>query len=317
LGWAVARFYLSDPRLSYLVGTRYPTFASFAADMVNQSAYLLRRERVLARSAVVTVELTNACNLRCAMCPAAHHMKRPKAQFPLAMYRRLLDANPELRRIILADWGEPLLHPEAATFVRLAALRGIQAMITTNGTLLDDRRARELLDAGLHIMRFSLDGVDQTYHDLRGVEYDRVRRAILGFLELRDAGNYRTAVEISCVVGERSVASVQALRDEWTPRVDFVNFQGQLLYGGPTERTRPCRELYRSLTLLAGGEVVPCCVDYDGVLAIGNLRDEIRLPILANSPRLCELRRAHQSGHLPPFCRNCVEFTSPTAPRRF
>jgi radical SAM protein with 4Fe4S-binding SPASM domain len=81
-------------------------------------------------------------------------------------------------------------------------------------------------------------------------------------------------------------------------------------------RTR-CREPWRGgLVVLQDGRVTACCVDHDGELAVGHVR-EASLRELFNGARMQALRRAHVTGDLPPICARCTEYPSDAAAPRF
>jgi hypothetical protein len=77
--------------------------------------------------AALQVEVTSACNLRCAMCLVRYRppVNKLAGALPLDLYRRLVDEVPPLRRLTLQGLGEPLLSPYLLDMVRLAKRRGI------------------------------------------------------------------------------------------------------------------------------------------------------------------------------------------------
>ena len=128
------------------------------------------------------VEVTTACNLRCAMCVKQSGPGIPDEDMTMTTFQRLVPAFPTLETLLLNGIGEPLLHPKLEAFVELAkehlpekALVGFQ----TNGTLLTPERARSLLAAGMNIVCLSVDATDQAlFHSMReGGETEDVNRA--------------------------------------------------------------------------------------------------------------------------------------------
>jgi MoaA/NifB/PqqE/SkfB family radical SAM enzyme len=81
-----------------------------------------------------------------------------------ATFRRLIPAFRKTGLVFLQGWGEPLLHPDFFSLVRLAKGAGCRVGTTTNGMLLDEEAVRALLDGGLDVVAFSLAGAD-AYHD--------------------------------------------------------------------------------------------------------------------------------------------------------
>ena len=127
------------------------------------------------------VELTSHCNFACEFCPDGT-MRRPRGTMPLPMVERILsEAGGEgmARQVHFHIMGEPLLHPDLPEAVRIARRQGMEACVTTNGSLLTPDLLTELREAGLSHLTVSLQTPDAATFALRGA-----RR--LAFEEYRD-----------------------------------------------------------------------------------------------------------------------------------
>lgn len=116
------------------------------------------------------VELTNRCNFSCEFCPD-RSMRRPRGAMPLSMVESLLaQAGQEglARQVHFHIMGEPLLYPDLAEAIRIARRNGLEAWLTTNGSLLTPRVLVELRHAGLSHLTVSLQTPDARSFDLRG-----------------------------------------------------------------------------------------------------------------------------------------------------
>ena len=134
------------------------------------------------------VEVTASCNLRCRMCIVRYRPTLPRsASMPLADLRRLLEAMPSVRELVLQGIGEPLLAPDLYEMVAFASRRGIFVEFNSNATLLTRRAGERLIDAGLSALHISLDGATkETYEFVRdGARFETVERNITGFMNLR------------------------------------------------------------------------------------------------------------------------------------
>jgi MoaA/NifB/PqqE/SkfB family radical SAM enzyme len=113
----------------------------------------------------VGVDVTRRCNLRCLGCryhspvarrpsPGDHNITDISSE----MFSRLCDElhTCNTRTLFLLGEGEPLLHSGISDFVTLAKDKGMHVTLITNGTLLDERRIKSLLDAGLDDLQVSL-----------------------------------------------------------------------------------------------------------------------------------------------------------------
>ncbi len=166
--------------------------------------------------AALQVEVTAACNLRCAMCLVRYRppVNKLAGALPLELYRRLLDELPGLRRLTLQGLGEPLLSPYLMDMVRLAGARRVEVGFNSNATLLSRATADELVGAGLDWLHVSLDGARAgTYEAIReGADFDKVVGNLAGLVAAkRAAGGAKPWVRVVFVAMRRNVAELPEL----------------------------------------------------------------------------------------------------------
>jgi MoaA/NifB/PqqE/SkfB family radical SAM enzyme/glycosyltransferase involved in cell wall biosynthesis len=121
--------------------------------------------------------LNRGCNLRCAFCDL---YDRPERMDVKARLPALLDQAWRIgTRVVVFTGGEPFLHKDLFSAVRMAKERGFGTNVTTNGTLVE-RRWRQLQASGLDSISLSLDGLEATHDALRGREgtFARTTRAL-------------------------------------------------------------------------------------------------------------------------------------------
>jgi pyruvate-formate lyase-activating enzyme len=314
VGWAVARLYLRRPDLAEAVAIRYRSLRALLGGVGNEVAYRLGRARAPALLSA-NLELTNRCNLRCTFCPTADgRMTRAKGFMDPALFRRALEGAGRLEFVLLFQWGEPLLHPRFFDLAREAAVRGARTLVTTNGTLLDDRRIAAILAAGLDRVSVSVDGDAATHEAVRGVSLSETLGALRRLRRARDAAGSSTSIDVSMVVAPETRSAAHAFPAALADEADRVQRIPLLTTG--LRRTR-CREPWRGgLVVLQDGRVTVCCVDHDGALAVGDARRET-LRAIWRGPRMRALRAAHASGDLPPLCASCTEYPTDAAAPRF
>jgi len=128
----------------------------------------------------VYLEVTNRCNLLCETCPRTFEALEPPADMDWALFTRIVDQLPNLKRAVLHGVGEPMLVRALPEMIRYLKDRGVYVLFNTNGTLLREKRFRELIDAGLDELRVSLDAADAaTYAFVRGKPFfDRIVRDV-------------------------------------------------------------------------------------------------------------------------------------------
>jgi len=118
----------------------------------------------------VYVEPTSRCNLMCRTC-MRNVWDEPLGNMTPATFARVIDglsAFDPPPAVFFGGIGEPLFHPGLVSMVRQAKAAGASVEAITNGTLLDERYARDLIAAGLDVLWVSLDGATpESYADVR------------------------------------------------------------------------------------------------------------------------------------------------------
>ncbi|MBL7206660.1 MAG: SPASM domain-containing protein [Candidatus Aenigmarchaeota archaeon] len=264
----------------------------------------------------VIFETTNICNLSCAMCPVNNDMKRQKVIMDLGLFKKIIDDNPQLERVVLHNWGEPLLNPCIFEMIDHVPETVKEVLMTTNTTLFNDEIIDNLVKSNLTRIQFSIDSVGREFEKIRGFSYEEVKSNILKFIEANNKSGMKVWIVI--VINEKTENSVEAVKKEWAHLVDRVHFQPQLLI--KNKRTAPCNCLwgrrYGELIVLSNGTIVPCCCDYEGILKLGDANTE-RLIDIWNSEKMKTLRELHEKGQFPELCSNCNEYETVLAEKRF
>lgn len=258
----------------------------------------------------VYVEITNICNLHCSFC---HGHSRAPRQMTQAEYAHILQQLQGKTQYIYHHlMGEPFLHQRLPTFIQMAVQAGFRPMLTTNGTLLD-RCGDALLVEGLHKVNISV-------HSFVGEQGDTHRRYLQKIVDFSRKANAR-GIKISlrlwnngCDDG-RNAEVLQFLQEAF-PRPWVENTRGYRIRDGlflewgdrfawpdrnaPDEGNRVfCYGLQDHFGILSDGTVVPCCLDSDGVIGLGNVfRQE--LSEILESPRASAMVAGFQ-------CRKAVE----------
>ena len=135
--------------------------------------------RVDARPLKLNIEPTNACQLRCPLCPTGLRiMPRPRTNMRLDLFEKLLrEVGDYVFYIDFHNWGEPLLFSGLEEMIRLARKRSISTTISTNLSLkVSDERMERLIASGLNHMIISLDGASRetVTQYRRGMDFDLV-----------------------------------------------------------------------------------------------------------------------------------------------
>ena len=275
------------------------------------------------------VDIMRLCNLRCVMCPQSDGLKRRRTSMPLSLFQSLIDDLCESQPLIkLYMSGEPLLHESLFDMIDYASAKQCETMIHTNATLLGGDVAERILASPLTCISFSFDGCSaEIYEKLRPpAKFERVRSNLRRFLALRKQvpdGGPRTCIEIIRMRETESL--IEGFIREWTSSgVDEVNVVDCMTWHGRVEDRRvptsaaateykPCAAPFRYGCILADGTAVPCCMDVDGDLPLGNVtKTPFRDIWIGKAYR--QLRLEMLTGTLPPdsICSRCLNTTRPT-----
>jgi MoaA/NifB/PqqE/SkfB family radical SAM enzyme len=146
------------------------------------------RGEIAARDPVcLYLETTNRCNLPCTTCPRTFEELEPAANMSWDLFRSIVDQYPKIARVVLHGVGEPLMVPNLPRMIRYLKERGTYVLFNTNGTLLNERRGRDLIASGLDELRVSLDAAEpEAFKAVRGKDaFDRIVRNVREFRALQ------------------------------------------------------------------------------------------------------------------------------------
>jgi len=211
---------VSSKRAGSFLHARRVQFLVFAALMNNRKTSPLdpTLRRLLAWPSVqVRLDLDTRCNLRCDFCSTGHSGNADRGSYPLDELEPMLAAlGQDAWSVYLSCAGEPLLHPQFAQAMRLVRqhLRDCDVQMVTNATLLDEARARALLDGGLSRVTFSIDSVRAEHYDSIRVNarWETTRRNIERFLELRGSRRW-PKVMVNAILMEENQEEIEEIAD--------------------------------------------------------------------------------------------------------
>lgn len=244
----------------------------------------------------IYIEIINTCNLQCTFCPPTI---RTKAYMTLESFEEVLMKIKGYGQFIyLHIKGEPLMHPDICGILKLCEVYGIKVNITTNGTLIEKQSEQLLTSQSLRQVSISLqsfEAVDDKeafegymkhvmdfvnkvrLHtniiiELRLWNYDREKIGTKVYIKNQWALSYikqslelkvDIKEELPIVKGVKLVDNVylsQSCEFEWPDMKKEVISQSGSCYG-----------LSQQVGILVNGDVVPCCLDSDGDVVLGNI----------------------------------------------
>lgn len=264
----------------------------------------------------VYVEITNSCNMSCSFC---HGTKRPPRKMSREEFTSVCERLRGVTEYIYYHlMGEPLTHSELCEFIRIATERGYKSAITTNGTLLP-RRGDELIASGVYKVSISLhsfeEGSPEAFDAYLDSCFDFARRAsesgVLTVFRLwnrgHDGGKNDYIIERmkSALAGEwrwseRGARIRDKLHLEWGDRFAWPDKDAEDMGDDVF-----CYGLKDHFGILSDGSVVPCCLDADGEITLGNIFDTSIGDIL-ESKRARAIAEGFKTRHAPEaLCQKC------------
>lgn len=346
-------FYDRDPVLRVLAervrkavrlrrsGVKLAKLANVACCLASR---LLRLERVLGLPYFVMLEPTNACNLRCPLCPTGElKLARPTGFMADETFERILaPLSGSLLELHLLCYGEPTLHPRLPEMIARAKEHGIFVSLGSNGHFFgSDEVAARWVDCGLDHVYVAMDGATQESFEkyrVRG-RLDELLNGVRRLVRVRAARRRITPrIELQFIVMRHNEHEMEAARalaravgadaitfksvsfhvaefDDPEVRSRFRAFEPRdpryRLYGGRDGDLRwsvpienRCDFLWRALVVHWDGTVVPCGMDPHEQLAVGRIEDG--LEAVWNGAGFRRLRRTilADKKSLAP-CANC------------
>lgn len=266
-----------------------------------------RKEIVSSLPIRLWVESSNACNLRCVMCPNKDMPAAEKGNMSLDLFRSIVDqVKGSVSDIYLHHRGEPLLNPALYDMIAYAHRAGIRTRFHSNGCLLDENRARKLIEAAPELVSFSVDGFDrEAYESIRiGAEYEQTVKNIIRFLEMRKAlKKKRPYVVVERInfrqtpPGETPEKIKQYTRRFLEAGLDEVIAKEEYVWAeesapepeGACSYSR-CTFPWYAMVICWDGTVTPCPQDFNAAMFMGNAARQT-LSEIWNGPAYRDLRR--------------------------
>ncbi len=294
----------------------------------------------LATPFTVGIDPCNVCNFQCRFCPTGHpqllrQVNRPTGRMPLELFRKIIDDLKEfpdkVKRLYLYHEGEPLLNPQLPEMIAYARQAGVAESIqtTTNGALLTRGLARALIEAGLDLIRISVEHVtDEGYRELTRTfaDYDLVRRNVEMLFEERNRAGSRLQIHPKIMDVGLTSEQLEKFRRDFQPISDLLNIQ-QLtgmpnahlfdftLGTHPTEGSegaplKPdrlvCAQPFYVMLVKFAGVTVACSEDWTWEAVTGDVTRQSMSEIW-NGERLRQFRLMQLRGerHTVNCCRGC------------
>lgn len=268
------------------------------------------------------VEITNTCNMRCSFC---HGTSRKPKIMTLGDFARVVGNLKGITEYLyLHVLGEPLSHPMLPTFIEYANQCGFKVAITTNGTLLN-KLGDSLILCKVYKVNISLHSFEKFSDPEKHKEY------INSCLDFADKASQNGVL---CVLRlwnrEENQSPEQKNLNDITLQLIKERFNNDWHFGARGARVRDklhleygdrfewpdasreplgdkvfCHGLSDHFGILSDGTVIPCCLDADGSVPLGNIFETDIRDILSSERALAIKQGFAEKKAVEELCKRC------------
>lgn len=265
----------------------------------------------------VYLEISNICNLKCSFCPGT---KRPKRAMTEEEFRTLAQKLlPWTDYLYFHLMGEPLCHPKLESFLRIAGDAGFKVILTTNGSLLKKHKQMLLAADSLHKVNISLHAFEandlsvpftQYLSDCFAFGQAAEGKRIICYRLWNHGGaderNQEILAEMKHFFPEPWVTERHGIRIAERVYLEYGDrFDWPDLAAADHGEKCFCYGLRDQIGVLCDGTVVPCCLDHEGDIPLGNLFEQDLAEILLSSRAKAIFDGFSGGTAVEPLCRRC------------
>jgi len=268
----------------------------------------------------VYIEITNVCNLKCKFCPET---SRTKHFMSVEDFRNIINKIHKYTKLVyLHVKGEPLLHDKLDEMLKILEEYNLQVNITTNGTLIKDKLEVIKNSTAVRQINFSIHSVTQNDMDpktyLRNIfeAVEELPHKIVSYRlwNLNSIGE--NDINLPIIKEFENYYNIDQLKDKLTKNCAYkikeklyinqdVEFTWPNKTGEPIINSGRCLAIDEQIGVLVDGTVVPCCLDNNGDMALGNIFSEYFEDII-NKPEVLFIKKNFKKGIITcDFCKTC------------
>ena len=264
----------------------------------------------------VYIETTNICNMTCSFC---HGHSRKLRSMSIEEFSFILEKIKGVTEYLyLHLMGEPLTHDELPLFLKKAREEGFKPMITTNGTLLG-KVGKSIIEEKPHKINISIHsfekGTEESYteyiNQIASFAEHASNQGIIIVLRLWNNGfdgglNEKTINRLKKMISGEWVENSKGIRIkeklflEWGDRFEWPDINTEI-----KGDEYFCYGLRDHFGILCDGTVVPCCLDSDGMINLGNIFSDDLSSILESdrAKKIVECFSSHKASE--ELCKKC------------
>ena len=271
----------------------------------------------------IRFEVTNLCNAECVFCPR-DRQTRKQSIMDFGMFKKWFDEIHDndygIDYVSLEGFGEPFIDPHLFERAKYVKDRGYFTSVVSTGSLWD--RKLQGVDTTEYILKY-IDKVRISHYGMTSDVYEELQknlkfeRVVKNIEELfsRRGDKKSPRIEMYYLLMPENEHQLDDWLEKWEPIADGVSVWKPHNWGGTgreyreikKENRRSCgRPFNGPFQIQWNGNVIPCCLDYDGEISLGNVNSNTIQEVF-NSKEYEDFREAHRSGNFEKysFCDNC------------
>ena len=268
----------------------------------------------------IYIEITNICNLKCKFCPETNRKKQSMSVEDFEKVIKKIHGYTNL--LCLHVKGEPLIHPYLEDILKILEKYNLKANITTNGTLIKDKLEIIKNSKAIRQINFSIHSITQNENLNKKYILDIFQSAeklenIIISYRLWNLQNVKeNDINNFIIKTIEEYYNISNLKEQLA-RKEFIQIKEKMFINRDIEFTWPdinkepiiekgrCLALKEQVAILVDGTVVPCCLDNNGDIPLGNILEETMEEIL-NKPKSVSIKKNFENSVIScKLCKTC------------
>lgn len=268
----------------------------------------------------IYIEITNICNLKCEFCPET---ERTKQYMDVEDFEKIIKKiHKSTKLVCLHVKGEPLLHSQLEEILEILEKYNLKANITTNGTLVKRNLETLKKSKALRQINFSIHSIMQNKSLNKQYLLDifesaeKLENTIISYRLWNLKKIKENDINSSIIEEMEKYYNIQNLKQQLIEN-EFIEIKKNMFINQDIEFTWPninqniiiekgrCLALKDQIAILVDGTVVPCCLDNNGDIPLGNILQETIEEIL-EKPNVAKIKKNFENGVITcELCKRC------------
>jgi len=268
----------------------------------------------------IYIEITNICNLKCKFCPETNRAKEIMSVEKFEEIVRKIHKHTQL--VCLHIKGEPFLHNQLKEILNILEKYNLKANITTNGTLIKQQLETLKNSKAVRQINFSIhsimqnENINKQYLQDIFESVEKLENVIISYRLWNLKTIKENDVNNQIIQELEKQYDIQNLKQKLTEK-DFYKIKDNIFINQDIEFTWPnlngpiiiengkCLALKEQIGILVDGTVVPCCLDNNGDIPLGNIFDETLEEILQKEKSIAIKKNFENKMITCQLCKTC------------